>query len=83
MKFPSHCEGSVIYPFIYDMVYVRVIVTLQIQIIFKGADRVSKILEIKQISIDDYIEMCTRNNKEFDVVYSAMIECIKSGKPKF
>jgi hypothetical protein len=81
MKFPSHCEGSVTYPFLYDMVYIRVIVSLEIQIIFKGADRVSKILEIRQISVDDYIEMCTRNNKEFESIYSSMIECIRRGKP--
>jgi hypothetical protein len=76
-KFPSHCEGQVRFPFLYDMANINVIVLLQVQILFKGADRTFRILEITHISIDHYINLiCTKENIEFKAVYNEMIECI-------
>lgn len=56
-KFPSHCEGQVRFPFLYDMANISVIVLLQVQITFKGADRAIRILEVTHISIDHYINL--------------------------
>lgn len=82
-KFPSHCEGQVRFPFLYDMVNISVIVLLQIQILFKGADRTFRILEITHISIDHYINLiCTKENKEFKTIYKEMIEYINKSDPR-
>lgn len=76
-RFPSHCEGQVCFPFFYDMANISVIVLLQVQILFKGADRTFRILEITHISIDHYINMiCTKENAEFKAVYEEMIKFI-------
>jgi hypothetical protein len=73
-KFPSHCEGQVRFPFLYDMANISVIVLLQVQIIFKGADRTFRILQITHISVDHYISMiCTKENQEFKAIYKQYI----------
>ena len=79
--FPSEASGSIVYPLLYDLMYIGVVIKMEIQLIFNGTERISRIKKIRQISLDQYINICTSNNKEFEIVFENMMECI-SGKSK-
>ena len=79
--FPSEASGSIVYPLVYDLAYTEVLLRMEIQLIFNGTERISRIKKVRQISLDQYINFCTCNNKEFENVFGNMMECIY-GKTK-
>ena len=79
--FPSEASGSIVYPLLYDLMYIEVVLKMEIQLIFNGTERISRIKNIRQISLDHYINLCTCNNKEFETIFGNMMECIY-GKTK-
>lgn len=75
--FPALCTGVVTYPLVYDLVHLGIVVQATVRISFNGMTRFSRIIDLKEISLDEYINWCTTHNPEWHRLYRDILGCIE------